>query len=61
MGVRQQFADTRKVQGRNTESTVTITIPAPIADELEIEQGDEILWQCVEGDESAEIKRLKTE
>ena len=53
MGIKQRFADTRTAQER--DSTIQVTIPKDLADELGIEGGDEVLWTGEAGEDSAEV------
>ncbi len=57
MPVYETFATTTTVQGRDYDDTVSVTIPRDIAEELELERGEPVLWQCDEGDDFARIKR----
>lgn len=56
MGVNQQFADTRKAQ-ETTDGYINIRIPAPIADEFDLQGGDDVLFTHQEGDEAAKIHK----
>jgi len=55
MGIEERFADCRTAQ--ETKGSVTVTIPSPLAEEWEIEQGDQIPFYAEEGDDKAEIRR----
>jgi len=55
MGIEERFADCRTAQ--ETKGSVTVTIPSPLAEEWEIEQGDQIPFYAEEGDDTAEIRR----
>lgn len=52
-GITRRYVDSRKVQQGDAHHYVTI--PAKIVDELGIEKGDDLLFECGEGEESAEI------
>jgi len=54
MGVDRQYADTRSAQ-KCGDGTVRIVIPTDIADELDIEDKDEVLWTAEEGEAKAEV------
>ncbi|THE63396.1 AbrB/MazE/SpoVT family DNA-binding domain-containing protein [Salinadaptatus halalkaliphilus] len=56
MSIHETYANTTTVQGREADDTVSTTIPKPIAEELGLEAGDPVLWQCDEGDGTARIK-----
>lgn len=55
MGIEDRFADCRTAQ--ETKGSVTVTIPRPLAEEWEIEQGDQIPFYVEEGEDTAEIRR----
>jgi len=55
MGIEERFADCRTAQ--ETKGSVTVTIPSPLAEEWEIEQGDQIPFYAEEGEDKAEIRR----
>ena len=54
-GIQDRFADCRTAQ--ETDGSVTVTIPRPLAEEWEIEQGDQIPFFAEEGEEIAEMRR----
>ena len=55
MGIQNRFADCRTAQ--DGDGSVTVTIPRPLAEEWEIEQGDQIAFYAEEGSDTAEIRR----
>ncbi|TKX82042.1 AbrB/MazE/SpoVT family DNA-binding domain-containing protein [Halorubrum sp. SD626R] len=55
MGIQNRFADCRTAQ--EGDGSVTVTIPRPLAEEWEIEQGDQIPFYVEEGSDTAEIRR----
>lgn len=55
MGIEGRFTDCRTAQ--ESTGSVRVTIPRPIAEEFDIEDGDPILFNAEEGGESAEIRR----
>ncbi|WP_049906307.1 AbrB/MazE/SpoVT family DNA-binding domain-containing protein [Halorubrum aidingense] len=55
MGIQDRFADCRTAQ--EGDGSVTVTIPRPLAEEWEIEQGDQIPFFAEEGSDTAEIRR----
>ena len=55
MGIQDRFADCRTAQ--KGDGSVTVTIPRPLAEEWEIEQGDQIPFFAEEGSDMAEIHR----
>lgn len=52
-GVTRRYADSRKVQ--RGDGHYSVTIPAKIVEELDIEKGDDLLFECVEGEDRAEV------
>ena len=54
MGIQNRFADCRTAQ--EGDGSVTVTIPRPLAEEWEIEQGDQILFFAKEGTRVAQIR-----
>ncbi|QLG62204.1 hypothetical protein [Halorarum salinum] len=55
VGIKGRFADTRTTQQKN--GSITVTVPAPLAHEWELEDGDELLFLATEGDDRAEVQR----
>ncbi|RQG89329.1 AbrB/MazE/SpoVT family DNA-binding domain-containing protein [Natrarchaeobius chitinivorans] len=56
MPIYERYIGTTTAQGREADETVTTTIPKPVAEELGIEAGTPVLWDCEEGSETAQIK-----
>lgn len=54
-GIQDRFADCRTAQ--ETDGSVTVTIPRPLVEEWEIEQGDQIPFFAEQDSEIAEIRR----
>lgn len=54
-GIEDKYADCRTAQ--EGDGSVTVTIPSPIAEEWEIEQGDQIPFFAEEGEDTAQIRR----
>lgn len=55
MGIQDRFADCRTAQ--EGDGSVMVTIHRPLAEEWEIEQGDQIPFYAKEGSDTAEIRR----
>lgn len=55
MGIQNRFADCRTAQ--EGDSSVTVTISRPLAEEWEIEKADQIPFYAEESSDTAEIRR----
>lgn len=55
MGIQDRFADCHTAQVE--DGSVTVTIPRPLAEEWEIERGDQIPFFAEEGSDVAKIRR----
>lgn len=54
-GIEQTFADCRTAN--DSGGSIRVTLPKPLAEEWDIEDGDSIPFVAHEGDDTAEIRR----